>query len=61
MVSNETIKAKLVREFVEYCRKNFDFFTYVLLFDANGGWGLAESDTRILRESGIAMLEALRN
>jgi hypothetical protein len=61
MVSNETIKAKLVREFVEYCRKNFEVFTYVLLFDANGGWGLAEKDTRILRESGIAMLEALQN
>jgi len=61
MVSNETIKAKLVREFVEYCRKNFEVFVYVLLFDANGGWGLAENDTRILRESGIAMLEALRN
>ena len=38
MVSNETIKAKLVREFVEYCRKNFEVFVYVLLFDANGGW-----------------------
>ncbi|MEM3696606.1 MAG: hypothetical protein QXQ94_03770 [Candidatus Bathyarchaeia archaeon] len=62
MVSNETIKAKQVREFVEYCRKNFEFFTYVLLFDNNeGGWGLAEKDTRILRESGIAMLEALQN
>lgn len=57
MVSNETIKAKLVREFVEYCRKNFEVFTYVLLFDANGGWGLAEKDTRTLRESGTAMLE----
>jgi hypothetical protein len=61
MASNETVKAKLVREFVNYCRKNFEVFTYVLLFDADGGWGLAEKDTRILRESGIAMLEALRN
>jgi hypothetical protein len=61
MASNETVKAKLVTEFVNYCRKNFEVFTYVLLFDADGGWGLAENDTRILRESGIAMLEALRN
>jgi hypothetical protein len=61
MASNETVKAKLVTEFVNYCRKNFEVFTYALLFDANGGWGLAENDTRILRESGIAMLEALRN
>lgn len=61
MASNETVKAKLVTEFVNYCRKNFEVFTYVLLFDADGGWGLAEDDTRILRESGIAMLEALRN
>lgn len=61
MASNETVKAKLVREFVNYCRKGFEVFTYVLLFDADGGWGLAEKDTRILRESGIAMLEALRN
>jgi hypothetical protein len=62
MVSNETVKAKLVREFVDYCRKNFEVFTYVLLFDNDeGGWGLAENDARTLRKSGIAMLEALRN
>jgi hypothetical protein len=62
MVSNETVKAKLVREFVDYCRKNFEVFTYVLLFDNDeGGWGLSENDARTLRKSGIAMLEALRN
>lgn len=62
MASNETVKAKLVTEFVNYCRKNFGVFTYILLFDnSEGGWGLAEKDTRTLRESGIAMLEALRN
>jgi len=62
MASNETVKAKLITDFVNYCRKNFEVFTYILLFDnSEGGWGLAEKDTRILRESGIAMLEALRN
>ena len=59
MVSNETVKAKLIREFVNYCKKNFEIFTYFALFDADGGWGLANNYTRVLRESGIAMLEAL--
>lgn len=58
MVSNETVKARLIREFVGYCKENFDVFTYFALFDADGGWGLAEKDTRVLRESGIAMLKA---
>ena len=59
MVSNETVKAKLIREFVDYCKKNFEIFTYFALFDTDGGWGLANNYTRVLRESGIAMLEAL--
>ena len=59
MVSNETIKAKLVKEYVNYCRKNFEFFTYFALFDADGGWGLVDNQTRTLRKSGTAMLEAL--
>jgi hypothetical protein len=61
MVSNETVKAGLIKEFVSYCRGNFTIFTYFALFDADGRWGLAENNTRLLRESGMAMLGALKD
>ena len=53
MVSNDTIKAELIKQYFDYASKEFEIITYFAMYDGDGGWGLLNQDGSV-RLSGLS-------
>jgi len=53
MVSNDTIKADLIKQYFSRASNEFKIITYFAMYDGDGGWGLLNQDGSI-RLSGLS-------
>lgn len=58
MVSDDTVKAKLIKQYLGFACDEFEIVTYFAMYDGDGGWGLLDSDGT-MRLSGWATVEWL--